>query len=231
MGLLKSPTGSGSGSGLPPLGLGSAEGGQDPKDLSPFKEIMETLEKPPSSASKTAAALYEWPKSPSAPGAVSYRKPPPLPLPTSPPKSADFYSGSKGRLAGGNSPSFFFFHNLAVRRSHMRIPRSSSMRTPSPPPLQTQAQMTQRLQSSSTSGFPTVSPPLPPPGGCPLATSSTPGSFQVNCCIEKFELSSWIIQRKPYIYNEDRKLANKVLTSNLLVSTYFAEEARFGLVA
>ena len=106
------------------------------KDMSPFKEIMQTLEKPPNSGPPdfNRKAVRNRPYN-------------------SPPRSADYYSGNKNKGS-------FFFHNFAVRKGHnFRLPRSASMRTPSPPP------------SAAKS-------PPPPPANRPLNSSSTPGSFQ-----------------------------------------------------
>ena len=115
------------------------------KDASPFKEIMQTLEKPPrdSTSDFPSKKIRNWQCN-------------------SPPRSADYYS------AGKNRSSFFFQNLAAVRKSHnFRMPRSASMRTPSPPPA-----------SKATS-------PPPPTPNRPTLSSSTPGSFQALTKIRK----------------------------------------------
>ena len=57
-------------------------------------------------------------------------------------------------------PIFVFFQNFTRNRPNFKIPRSSSMRTPSPP--------------GGSSGM------LSPGQTKPLGVSSTPGSFQVS---------------------------------------------------
>jgi len=105
------------------------------KDASPFKDLMATLEKP---ADLTAhpgthpVSLFQHHTNV-----------------TSPPRSADYYSKKTT-----------FFQNLTRNRPNFRMPRSSSMRTPSPP-------------GGSNSGL--LSPSS---SNKPLGASSTPGSFQ-----------------------------------------------------
>ena len=129
------------------------------KDASPFKEIMQTLEKPPPTPPSGECGGFHNSSFASAGGGGGG---PHLPFKgsnyyNSPPRSADYYSGGKR--------GSFFFQNFGSGKKNFghsfRLPRSASMRTPSPPP---------------TSINPTSPPPAP---SRPLAPFSTPGSFQV----------------------------------------------------
>merc|ERR1712223_1051652 len=104
---------------------------------------MATMEKP--------ADLTTHPGASSSVSAVFYHN---MPGPiTSPPKSADYATKKTN-----------FFQNFTRNRPNFKIPRSSSMRTPSPP--------------AGHSGL--MSPPAKP-----LGVSSTPGSFQALTKIRK----------------------------------------------
>ena len=134
---------------------------ENEKDKSPFKDLMATLEKP--------ADLSAYPGTP-----VSLFQHHNV---TSPPRSADycskkttFFQVSPDPQCGNCKNLLFFllilgldFQNLTRNRPNFRMPRSSSMRTPSPP------------GGGPNSGL------LSPPPNKPLGASSTPGSFQVRC--------------------------------------------------
>lgn len=142
MGLLKTPENEDSPpltAGLPGDGTSKEEG----KEMSPFKDLMATLEKPSDMTAypANAAALHYHHHHHS--NVIS------------PPKSADYCSKKTS-----------FFQSFTRNRPNFRLPRSSSMRTPSPP-------------ASTHSGM------LSPPHNKPLGASSTPGSFQALTKIRK----------------------------------------------
>ena len=127
------------------------------KDPSPFKEIMQTLEKPPPTPPSGCEGGGSLQGSTFAIGGGVTG---PLPFKntgvySSPPKSADYYSGNKNK---GSSFSFI--------KNNWRLPRSNSTVTSS---------MSQPQDLSANNP---VSPP--PSVSRPLAPSSTPGSFQVS---------------------------------------------------
>jgi hypothetical protein len=96
------------------------------KDASPFKEIMQTMERPPTADF------------------------------TSPPRSADYYK----------KPSFFQSFARAGK-PNFRLPRSSSMRTPSPP-----LGIASAVAASHTASVDQRSPP-------PFKSPATPAHMQV----------------------------------------------------
>ena len=125
------------------------------KDSSPFKDIMQTLEKPPVTPTTEGGGSLQG--STFAIGGGVTEKFKNSGVYSSPPKSADYYSGNKNK---GSSFSFI--------KNNWRLPRSNSTVTSS------------MSQPQDLSGNNPVSPP--PPVSRPLAPSSTPGSFQVSIC-------------------------------------------------
>ena len=127
------------------------------KDTSPFKDIMQTLEKPP----PTPPSGYDGTGGSFQDGSFAIGGGVTGPLPfknsgvyTSPPRSADYFIGNKNK---GSSFSFI--------KNNFRLPRSNSTVTSS------------MSQPQDLSGNPVSPPPLV---SRPLAAGSTPGSFQVN---------------------------------------------------
>ena len=80
------------------------------KESSPFKEIMQTLDRP----------HYDF---------------------TSPPKSADYYKKTS------------FFQSFTRNKPNFRLPRSASMRTPSPPPGDQRSPPPSKPLSSPSTSF------------------------------------------------------------------------------
>ena len=124
------------------------------KDSSPFKDIMQTLEKPPPTppSGGDGGPLYN------STFAIGGGVTGPLPFQTgnyynSPPRSADYYSGGKNK---GSSFSFI--------KQNFRLPRSNSTVSAS------------MSQPKDLYGNP-ISPP--PPQSRIISPSSTSGSFQV----------------------------------------------------
>ena len=135
------------------LSQASAIAAGNMKDSSPFKDIMQTLEKPP----PTPPSFYDGAGGSSQDGSFAIGGGVTGPLPfknsgvyNSPPRSADYYMGNKNK---GSSFSFI--------KNNFRLPRSNSTVTSS---------MSQHQDICSNP----VSPSRP------LASGSTPGSFQVN---------------------------------------------------
>jgi len=110
------------------------------KDPSPFKDLMATLEKPADLTAHPGTPVGHFGQ---------------LANVTSPPHSAGYLPKK--------TPNFF--QNFTRNRPNFKIPRSSSMRTPSPP--------------GGSSGM------LSPGQTKPLGVSSTPGSFQALSKIRK----------------------------------------------
>ena len=125
------------------------------KDPSPFKDIMQTLEKPPPTPPSGHEGGGSLQGSTFAIGGGVTEKFKNSGVYSSPPKSADYYSGNKNK---GSSFSFI--------KNNWRLPRSNSTVTSS------------MSQPQDLSGNNPVSPP--PHVSRPLAPSSTPGSFQVS---------------------------------------------------
>ena len=126
------------------------------KDSSPFKDIMQTLEKPPptppfgSDGADSSLQNSSFAIGGGVTGHLPFKN---SGVYTSPPRSADYYMGNKSK---GSSFSFI--------KNNFRLPRSNSTVTSS------------MSQPQDLSGNP-ISPP--PPVSRPLAPGSTPGSFQV----------------------------------------------------
>ena len=127
------------------------------KDSSPFKDIMQTLEKPP----PTPPSGYGGSGGSFQDGTFAIGGGVTGQLPfknsgvySSPPRSADYFIGNKNK---GSSFSFI--------KNNFRLPRSNSTVTSS------------MSQPQDLSGNPVSPPPLV---SRPLASGSTPGSFQVN---------------------------------------------------